>query len=190
MQGLGFVVVVMMMMMMMMNGGVVIVVVSAGNISEEKNECADQLIGLAPCLGYVGGSGNRPTVDCCTGLKQVVQKSKRCICILVKDRDEPSLGFKINVTRALTLPNVCHAPANVSDCTALLNLAPNSPEAKVFDDFFEHGQNNNTTTTTKPGKATSTPASSNTRNRPDSHHLLLVATLAITLALLIYCFPI
>lgn len=84
--------------------------------AKDRAECADQLVGLAPCLPYVSGDAKLPTPDCCTGLKEVVEKSKKCLCILVKDRDDPSLGFKINATLALGLPDKCHAPANISQC--------------------------------------------------------------------------
>nr|GLL31730.1 protein YLS3-like [Ipomoea trifida] len=103
--------------------------------AKDRAECADQLVGLAPCLPYVSGDAKLPTPDCCTGLKEVVEKSKKCLCILVKDRDDPSLGFKINATLALGLPDKCHAPANISQCPDLLHLAHNSPDAKIFEDF-------------------------------------------------------
>ncbi|XP_021771952.1 protein YLS3-like [Chenopodium quinoa] len=107
------------------------------DINKDKEECANQLVGLATCLPYVGGQAKSPTQDCCTGLKQVLKDSKKCLCILVKDRDDPSLGLKVNSTLALSLPKECHAPdnASVDQCPALLHLAPNSPEAKVFNDF-------------------------------------------------------
>lgn len=106
------------------------------DINKDKQECANQLVGLATCLPYVGGQAKVPTQDCCTGLKQVLKDSKKCLCILVKDRDDPSLGLKINATLALDLPRTCHANGeSVSECPALLHLSPNSPEAKVFTDF-------------------------------------------------------
>ncbi|KAK9273419.1 hypothetical protein L1049_018229 [Liquidambar formosana] len=107
----------------------------SSDIAQDKTECADQLVGLATCLPYVGGDSKAPTLDCCTGLKQVLNKSKKCLCILVKDRNDPSLGLKINATLALNLPTACHAPANISECPSLLHLAPNSPDAKVFEEF-------------------------------------------------------
>ncbi|KAL2239694.1 UNVERIFIED_CONTAM: hypothetical protein Sindi_0610600 [Sesamum indicum] len=57
-------------------------------------------------------------MDCCTGFKEVLQKSKECLCLLVKDRNDPSLGFKINATLALSLPSKCNAPVNqsITDC--------------------------------------------------------------------------
>ncbi|XP_019163933.1 PREDICTED: protein YLS3-like [Ipomoea nil] len=105
------------------------------DMAKDRAECADQLVGLAPCLPYVSGDAKLPTPDCCTGIKGVVEKSKKCLCILVKDRDDPSLGFKINATLALSLPDKCHAPANISQCPDLLHLAHNSPDAKIFEDF-------------------------------------------------------
>lgn len=89
---------------------------ASSNIDQDKAECADQVVALATCLPYVGGDSKAPTIDCCTGLKQVLDKSKKCLCILIKDRDDPSLGLKINATLAATLPSACHSPANVSEC--------------------------------------------------------------------------
>ncbi|KAL2940764.1 Protein YLS3 [Bienertia sinuspersici] len=107
------------------------------DINKDKAECANQLVGLSTCLPYVGGEAKAPTPDCCTGLKQVLKDSKKCLCILVKDRNDPSLGLKVNATLALSLPKTCHVPSkdNVTECPALLHLPPNSPEAKVFSDF-------------------------------------------------------
>ncbi|KAL3529719.1 hypothetical protein ACH5RR_009041 [Cinchona calisaya] len=114
-----------------------------GDLNKDREKCADQLVGLASCLQYVGGDAKSPTIDCCNGLQLVLQKSKECLCILVKDRNDPNLGLKINATLALGLPEKCHSPANVSNCPALLHLTPNSPDAKVFDDFANSGKASN-----------------------------------------------
>ncbi|KAG9136301.1 hypothetical protein Leryth_003893 [Lithospermum erythrorhizon] len=119
--------------------------VAASNLDEDRDKCAEQLVGLATCLPYVGGDAKTPTIDCCTGLEQVMKKSKECLCVLVKDRNDPNLGLKINATLALGLPRKCHSPnADVSQCPALLHLAPNSPDAKVFEDFVKGAKANNT----------------------------------------------
>ena len=89
------------------------------DINKDKEECAKPLAGLAMCLPYVGGQAKAPTQDCCTGLQQVLKDSKKCLCILIKDRNDPSLGFKIDPTLAITLPQTCHAPANVSKCPGI-----------------------------------------------------------------------
>ncbi|PWA51962.1 bifunctional inhibitor/lipid-transfer protein/seed storage 2S albumin superfamily protein [Artemisia annua] len=109
--------------------------VTLGANDKDKEECTEQLVGLATCLPYVGGNAKSPTPDCCTGLKQVLNTNKKCLCVVIKDRNDPDLGLTINVTLALGLPDVCHTPANVTKCPELLKLDPNSPEAQVFYQF-------------------------------------------------------
>ncbi|KAM0952092.1 putative plant non-specific lipid-transfer protein/Par allergen [Dioscorea sansibarensis] len=92
------------------------VAVVTGDFAADRAECATYLVGLSTCLTFVQGSASAPTPDCCSGLEQVLGKSRKCLCVLIKDRNEPDLGFKINVTRAMSLPDVCHASANISDC--------------------------------------------------------------------------
>ncbi|KAK8595871.1 hypothetical protein V6N12_064380 [Hibiscus sabdariffa] len=108
---------------------------ASSDINQDKAECANQLVGLAPCIPYVGGEAKTPTVGCCGGVKQVLDKSKKCLCVLLKDKDDPSLGLKINTTLAATLPSICHAPTNITDCISLLHLAPNSQDAKLFEEY-------------------------------------------------------
>ncbi|TKY47840.1 YLS3 protein [Spatholobus suberectus] len=122
------------------------------DLAKDREECADKLIGLASCVPYVGGEAKTPTIDCCSGLKVVLDQSKKCICILIKDRNDPNLGIKINATLAIHLPAACHAPANITQCVDLLHLAPNSPEAKVFEGF-ENSTKTNTSTPVSSGGA-------------------------------------
>uniref|UniRef100_A0ACD5UYK1 Uncharacterized protein n=1 Tax=Avena sativa TaxID=4498 RepID=A0ACD5UYK1_AVESA len=105
------------------------------DFSADMKDCSAKLEALATCLAFVQGQAPAPTPDCCAGLKTALQDSPRCLCVLVKDRDDPGLGLKINVTRALGLPAACSAPANISDCPRLLNLPPNSKDAQVFEQF-------------------------------------------------------
>ena len=97
-----------------------------GDMNSDRSECADQLVGLAPCLQYVQGQARAPAPDCCGGLRQVLGKSPKCLCVLVKDKDDPNLGIKINASLALALPSACGATkANVSHCPgAYLAVAP------------------------------------------------------------------
>ncbi|PKI65735.1 hypothetical protein CRG98_013882 [Punica granatum] len=110
-----------------------------GDASKDREECADQLAGLATCLPYVQGEARSPTPDCCGGLKQLLKTSKKCLCVIVKDGNDPQLGLNINVTLALSLPSLCQAPANVSQCPALLHLDPHSPEAQIFYQYASNG---------------------------------------------------
>ncbi|KAM7500276.1 hypothetical protein LguiA_024690 [Lonicera macranthoides] len=117
--------------------------VSSSNLTEDRKECQDKLISLSPCLPFVSGDSKKaPAPQCCTQLRNGINKTRRCLCVLVKDRNELGLGFKVNATLALILPSVCHAPSNASDCPVLLNLAPNSTEAQVFEDFASNYQGN------------------------------------------------
>lgn len=85
--------------------------------SKDKEECTPQLTGLAECLLYVQGDANAPSPDCCSGIKDVLKSNKKCLCLVIKDRNDPDLGgIQINVTLALNLPSVCNAPANISKC--------------------------------------------------------------------------
>lgn len=112
---------------------------ASGDASKDKEECTDQLAGMATCLPYVQGEARAPTPDCCGGLKQVLATSKKCLCVIVKDGNDPQLGLNINVTLALGLPSICQAAANVSQCPALLHLDPHSPEAQVFYRYAGEG---------------------------------------------------
>ncbi|CAA7050577.1 unnamed protein product [Microthlaspi erraticum] len=100
--------------------------------AKDKEECTEQLVGMATCLPYVQGQAKSPTPDCCSGLKQVLNTNKKCLCVIIQDRNDPDLGLQINVSLALALPSVCHATADVTKCPALLHLDPKSPEAQVF----------------------------------------------------------
>lgn len=100
----------------------VVSVMARCDVDKDKEKCANDLVGLATCLPYVSGESKAPPIDCCTGLKQVLQKSPECICLLVKDRNDPSLGLKINATLALSLPTQCHSPANVTDCPGMSKM--------------------------------------------------------------------
>ncbi|WVZ60912.1 hypothetical protein U9M48_010871 [Paspalum notatum var. saurae] len=121
-------------------------VAARADFAADRAECADQLMGLATCLTYVQdkATARAPTPDCCAGLKQVVAASKKCMCVLVKDRDEPALGFKINVTRAMDLPSLCNNPATFSDCPKILGMSPDAPEAAIFKEYARKHESNGT----------------------------------------------
>ncbi|KAK4416160.1 protein YLS3 [Sesamum alatum] len=125
----------------------VLLALTASDNSKDREECADSLVGLATCLPYVGGTAKTPTPDCCSGLKEVLKTNNKCLCLVIKDRNDPDLGLNINVTLALGLPAVCNAPANISQCPALLKLPPNSPDAQIF---YQLGKNSSSTTAASP----------------------------------------
>ncbi|RZB61726.1 Protein YLS3 [Glycine soja] len=79
-------------------------------------------------------------IHCCSGLTQAMKTNKKCVCLILKDRDDPDLGLKINMTIAVGLPSLFKTPDNLSQCSALLHLDPKSPEAQAFNQI---GQKSN-----------------------------------------------
>lgn len=157
------------------------------DLAKDRQECASQLTGLATCLPYVAGNAKNPTMDCCSGLKQVLQKSKKCLCLLVKDKDDPDLGLKINATLALGLPTTCNTPANVSDCPDLLHLSPGSPAAKVFEDYVNSTKGSNTTQISK-GKGNTDGSTSSSQLKNDGGKGERFLAMEIVGGILIWCF--
>ena len=80
--------------------------------------CQDSMSDLYSCLPFVTSKAKAPDSTCCTTLEEKIDKgqTKRCLCTLVKDRDDPGLGFKVDANRAMSLPSTCHVPANISQC--------------------------------------------------------------------------
>ncbi|XP_073005939.1 non-specific lipid transfer protein GPI-anchored 14-like [Typha latifolia] len=117
---------------------------AAPDLASDRAECTDELIGLATCLTYVQGHAVAPTPDCCAGMKHVLDTKRKCLCVLIKDRDDPNVGIKMNVTLAMMVPSLCKLPANISHCPALLNLPPHSKDAEIFEQFGNGGEKNST----------------------------------------------
>ncbi|XP_066333134.1 non-specific lipid transfer protein GPI-anchored 14-like [Miscanthus floridulus] len=188
-------------------GAVALVVVSAfvvlssaagvarADFAKDRAMCADKLMGLATCLTFVQdkATARAPTPDCCAGLKQVVAASKMCMCVLVKDRDEPALGFKINVTRAMDLPSLCSNPATFSDCPKILGMSPDAPEAEIFKEYAKQHEAKNGTTipaaaagAAATGKSTSAaPTAAGAGRQPCAVVFYLVSALLASVAVLL-----
>ncbi|CAN7013582.1 unnamed protein product [Brassica oleracea var. botrytis] len=113
------------------------------DLNQDIKGCQDSMSDLYSCLPFVTNKAKAPDSTCCTTLKEKLDKgqTKRCLCTLVKDRDDPGLGFKIDANRAMSLPSTCHVPANISQCPELLHLPPDSVAAKIFKQFTESSQN-------------------------------------------------
>ncbi|GMH12815.1 hypothetical protein Nepgr_014656 [Nepenthes gracilis] len=141
---------------------------SSDDLDKAKQECTSQLLVLSPCLDYVSGSGDNakaPTMDCCSAIKQVLKSSKRCVCLLFEFKDDPNLGIQINFTTALGLPSACHSNDSLSECPAILHLPPNSPEAKMFNDYAR--KEAGTTSSPSPG-ASAASSDSNSGSKGSS----------------------
>ena len=88
------------------------------DLNQDIKGCQDSMSDLYSCLPFVTSKAKAPDSTCCTTLKEKINKgqTKRCLCTLVKDRDDPGLGFKVDANRAMSLPSTCHVPANISQC--------------------------------------------------------------------------
>ncbi|KAG2384793.1 Protein YLS3 Protein YELLOW-LEAF-SPECIFIC GENE 3 Xylogen-like protein [Vigna angularis] len=140
----------------------VLVMHAMGDSAQEIQKCVETLSGVATCLPYLGGEAKAPTADCCSGIRQAMKSNKKCICVILKDRDDPDLGFKINITITVGLFSLCKAPDNLSQCSALLHLDPNSPEAQAFN---EKGVNSNGDSASPSPSPSAKVSSENGRNQ-------------------------
>ncbi|KAL0335982.1 UNVERIFIED_CONTAM: hypothetical protein Sradi_4810100 [Sesamum radiatum] len=104
----------------------------AANLEEDEKDCAEQLTNLAACIPFVSGTAKQPTKECCDDTKKVKTAQPKCLCVLIKESSDPSMGLPINTTLALQMPAACNIDAKVSDCPSLLNLPADSPDAKIF----------------------------------------------------------
>ncbi|RYR31563.1 hypothetical protein Ahy_B01g056382 [Arachis hypogaea] len=107
---------------------------AVGDTAQEKQKCAEQLTGLATCLTYVGGNVKFPTADCCSGPIEAI-KTRR-------NRDDPDLGLKVNLTLALALFSLCKAPDNLSD--------PKSAKAQAFNQLGRNSNGGSNSTSPSP----------------------------------------
>ncbi|XP_017981965.1 PREDICTED: protein YLS3 isoform X2 [Theobroma cacao] len=129
---------------------------SMGTMQDDEKECADQLANLASCIAFVSGTATKPTLQCCQDTQKVKATKPKCLCVLIKESTDPSMGLPVNTTLALQMPSACSIDAKVSDCPTILNLPPDSPDAKIF----EEADQGSTTTSTANSPPTSSSSSS------------------------------
>ena len=48
--------------------------------------------------------------------------NKKCLCIIIRDRNDPELGLQINMTLTFGLSSIFHAPSNQSDSSPSGNV--------------------------------------------------------------------
>ncbi|KAH7657294.1 Bifunctional inhibitor/lipid-transfer protein/seed storage 2S albumin protein [Dioscorea alata] len=126
-------------------------------MEEDEKECADQLQNLASCIPYVSGIAPKPTPQCCEDTEKVRSQQPKCLCVLIKESTDPSLGLPINTTLALHMPKACNSDAKVSNCPSILKLSPDSPDAKIFREAGDDASTN--TNTTSSGTTSSSSGS-------------------------------
>ncbi|XP_015898148.4 non-specific lipid transfer protein GPI-anchored 14 [Ziziphus jujuba] len=146
-----------------------------GTLEDEEQECVDQLANLASCIPFVSGTAKKPTPECCEDTRKVKATKPKCLCVLIKESTDPSMGLPVNTTLAVQMPSACNInDAKVSDCPSILDLPPNSPDAKIFKEA-DPDSTRSTTSSSSPtddtpsntsasisptGQSTSSPSSS------------------------------
>lgn len=85
-------------------------------IEQDEKDCADQLTNLAACIPFVSGGASKPTAECCENTKKVKSAKPKCLCVLIKESTDPSMGLPVNTTLALQMPSACNIDASISDC--------------------------------------------------------------------------
>ncbi|KAF9612794.1 hypothetical protein IFM89_004204 [Coptis chinensis] len=118
---------------------------STGTMQDDEKECAPQLTNLAACIPYVSGTASKPTKQCCEDTMKVKNEHPKCLCVLIQESTDPSMGLPVNTTLAMQMPAACNIDAKPSECPAILKLPPNSPDAKIFQNA-----GTSTPTTTSP----------------------------------------
>ncbi|CAK9172280.1 unnamed protein product [Ilex paraguariensis] len=142
--------------------GALLAVTVVATMEEDEKDCADQLTNLASCIPFVSGDAKKPTPECCEDTKKVRAAKPKCLCVLIKESTDSSMGLPVNTTLALQMPAACNIDAKVSDCPSLLKLPPNSPDAKIFKEA-DAGSSTSSATGSPPASAstsTSSPGSS------------------------------
>ncbi|KAL3655964.1 hypothetical protein CASFOL_000360 [Castilleja foliolosa] len=104
----------------------------SASLEDDEKDCAEQLTNLAACIPYVSGNAKQPTKECCDGTAKLKVAKPKCLCVLIKESADPSMGLPINTTLALQMPGACNIDANVSDCPTLLKIPADSADAKIF----------------------------------------------------------
>lgn len=94
----------------------VLVTLAMGSMEDDVKDCADQLGDLAACIPFVSGTAKMPTPECCEETQKLKAAKPKCLCVLIKESTDPSLGLPINTTLALQMPSACKIDAKVSDC--------------------------------------------------------------------------
>ncbi|CDP03376.1 unnamed protein product [Coffea canephora] len=145
-----------------------VAIVAVATIQEDEKDCADQLTNLAACIPYVSGDEKIPTPECCEDTKKVKSAKPKCLCVLIKESTDPSMGLPINTTLALKMPSACKIDAKVSDCPSILNLAPDSPDAKIFEAASKDSSTSSSTTNSPPASASTSSSSSGSSTSPSS----------------------
>ncbi|KAL1187690.1 Non-specific lipid transfer protein GPI-anchored 7 [Cardamine amara subsp. amara] len=88
---------------------------------EAQTECVSKLI---PCASDLKTT-TKPSVDCCSSIKEAVEKELKCLCTIYTT---PGLLSQFNVTtaQALGLSTRCNVTTDLSSCSGSGSPSPKS----------------------------------------------------------------
>ncbi|KAL6501234.1 hypothetical protein OROHE_024881 [Orobanche hederae] len=94
----------------------------SGKATAPAPDCLSVVMGMSSCLSFVmaGSNTTEPESSCCAGLNTVLdtggQIGAKCLCESFNNRG--SVGIRMNVTKALYLPDACDIKLpTVANCT-------------------------------------------------------------------------
>ncbi|KAL6531678.1 hypothetical protein OROMI_028041 [Orobanche minor] len=94
----------------------------SGKATAPAPDCLSVVMGMSSCLSFVmaGSKTTEPESSCCAGLNTVLdtggQIGAKCLCESFNNRG--SVGIRMNVTKALYLPDACDIKfPTVANCT-------------------------------------------------------------------------
>ncbi|XP_042466883.1 non-specific lipid transfer protein GPI-anchored 1-like [Zingiber officinale] len=149
------------------------VVVAAAADNSLQQQCTESTSSLTPCMDYGSGSSDRPNSDCCDTVRNIRGTNPVCLCYAVQQTHNCSspwstLGLKVE--RLLMLAGACNLDnSNASNCNALLNLSPTSPDYSIFTNTTQ-ASNSSCDVSVSPSKAS-------------MHQINICVTFAIGLAM-------
>ncbi|XP_047308770.1 non-specific lipid transfer protein GPI-anchored 1 [Impatiens glandulifera] len=157
-------------------------IVIMGVRGDMAEKCTTAIGKLGSCLGYATGKADSATKDCCSSVSGIKESDPACLCFIIQQAHNGSAAIKsagILEGRLLLLPSTCHLNnASITNCPKLLNLLPDSPDAKIFTD--PPSTNGTTTTPTTPIRSSDKGSGSRIMNSaPYFQGLMMVVVVAV-----------
>ncbi|CAK9172279.1 unnamed protein product [Ilex paraguariensis] len=167
--------------------GALLAVTVVATMEEDEKDCADQLTNLASCIPFVSGDAKKPTPECCEDTKKVRAAKPKCLCVLIKESTDSSMGLPVNTTLALQMPAACNIDAKVSDCPcSSTSSATGSPPASASTSTSSPGSSKSSSSSPETGSSSNSKASTSGNGGVKlTGRLLLVMSLASTALMLI-----
>ncbi|KAL5830684.1 hypothetical protein ACOSQ3_016101 [Xanthoceras sorbifolium] len=123
-----------------------------------SEDCLTKLLNMSDCLSYVteGSNLTAPEKPCCPELAGLVDSNPICLCELLGKSD--SYGIKIDMSRALKLPSICHVTTPPPQLCSAVGVPVGGPTASEGGALSPQGLAANPSTGNNDNGASTTPA--------------------------------